>query len=310
MNDIVLNWKRITKGIPSNKKSANDRAPTVEEIKKIVEYPDRRIKPIVYTMASSGIRLGAWDYLQWKHIIPIPHEGSKIIAAKLIVYPGDKEEYFTFITPEAYHSLKEWMDFRKSFGEKIDGESWVMRDIWQTTNMNYGAKFGLATSPQKLRSIAIKRLIERAIWEQGLRQPLKNGQRRHEWKSAHGFRKFYKTRSEQVMKSINVEITMGHNIGVSGSYYKPSEKEVLHDYLKAIDSFTIDERNKLKKRIDRLEEKNEDEKYIIKAKLQEKDDQIKSMKETYDEELKILKNAIFDMQELMKDPEKLMKLQN
>jgi hypothetical protein len=72
-----------------------------------------------------------------------------------------------------------------------------MRDIWQTTNMNYGAKFGLATSPQKLASSAIKRLIERATWEQGLRQPLKNGQRRHKWKAAHGFRKFYKTRSEQ-----------------------------------------------------------------------------------------------------------------
>jgi hypothetical protein len=84
-----------------------------------------------------------------------------------------------------------------------------MRDIWQTTNMTYGAKFGLATSPQKLASSAIKRLIERATWEQGLRQPLKNGQRRHKWKAAHGFRKFYKTRSEQVMKSINVEITMG-----------------------------------------------------------------------------------------------------
>ena len=85
------------------------------------------------------------------------------------------------------------MDFRESFGEKINGESWVMRDIWQTTNMTYGAKFGLATVTTKTSSSAIKRLIERAIWEQGLRQPLKNGQRRHEWKAAHGFRKFYKT---------------------------------------------------------------------------------------------------------------------
>jgi hypothetical protein len=32
----------------------------------MLEYPDRRIKPIVYTMASSGMRLGAWDYLRWK----------------------------------------------------------------------------------------------------------------------------------------------------------------------------------------------------------------------------------------------------
>ena len=36
------------------------------------------------------------------------------------------------------------IDFRASYGEKITGESWIMRDIWQTTNIDYGAKLGLA----------------------------------------------------------------------------------------------------------------------------------------------------------------------
>lgn len=31
----VVNWKRISKGIPSDRKSANDRAPTREELKKL-----------------------------------------------------------------------------------------------------------------------------------------------------------------------------------------------------------------------------------------------------------------------------------
>lgn len=166
------------------------------------------------------------------------------------------------------------MEFRKSFGEKIDGESWVMRDIWQMTNMTYGPKFGLATSPKKLASSAIKRLIERAIWEQGLRQPLKNGQRRHKWKAAHGFRKFYKTRSEQAMRSLNVEITMGHNIGVSRSYYKPSEKEVLDNYLHAEHLLTINEDSNLSKQVQKLKEQSHENEYTFRAKMQEKDDAI------------------------------------
>jgi hypothetical protein len=39
MNDLTLNWKRISKGLPRVKNSSNDRAPTLEEIRKLIEYP-------------------------------------------------------------------------------------------------------------------------------------------------------------------------------------------------------------------------------------------------------------------------------
>ncbi len=70
-----------------------------------------------------------------------------------------------------------------------------------------------------------------------------NKERRREWEGAHGLRKFYQTTAEKVMKSINVEITMGHNIGITASYYKPNEKEVLDDYLKAVDLLTTSKNN-------------------------------------------------------------------
>jgi integrase len=88
MSDISVPWKRISRGLPKSRKFADDRAPTIEEINKILDYPDRRIKAIICTMASSGIRVGAWDFLKWKHIIPIQKNGQ-VIAVKLIVYAGD-----------------------------------------------------------------------------------------------------------------------------------------------------------------------------------------------------------------------------
>ena len=71
MSEIPIHWKKITRGLPKSRKYADDRAPTIEEIQQLCEYPDRRIKGVVYTMASSGIRLGAWDYLRWKDIQPV-----------------------------------------------------------------------------------------------------------------------------------------------------------------------------------------------------------------------------------------------
>ncbi|HEY6588416.1 MAG TPA: hypothetical protein VIY98_09000 [Nitrososphaeraceae archaeon] len=48
MADISIPWKKITRGFPTARQSANDRAPTIEEIKKLLDYPDRRIRPCVY----------------------------------------------------------------------------------------------------------------------------------------------------------------------------------------------------------------------------------------------------------------------
>ena len=90
-------------------------------------------------MCSSGVRLGAWEYMQWKHVTPITDEKTgQIIAAKLLVYPGEIEQYFTYCTPEAYNALKDWMDYRALHGEQITGESWLMRNMWRTMDVRRG----------------------------------------------------------------------------------------------------------------------------------------------------------------------------
>ena len=129
VTDVTIQWKKIARGLPRGKRCADDRAPTLDEIRKIIEYPDRRIKPSTYTMASSGIRVGAWDHLKWGHLSPLLRD-DKLLAAKINVYAGEDDEYITFITPEAYLSLESWMKHRSTCGEHVTKESWVMRDLW------------------------------------------------------------------------------------------------------------------------------------------------------------------------------------
>jgi hypothetical protein len=113
MNDIVVPWKKIIKGLPSPKQVADDRCPTVKEIRKLLDFPDRRVKVIVLIMLSSGIRVGAWNWLRWKHVTPMYSNNSgDLVAAKLQVYVNENDEYFTFMTPEAYLTLKEYINFR------------------------------------------------------------------------------------------------------------------------------------------------------------------------------------------------------
>jgi hypothetical protein len=291
MNDILISWKKITRGLPKGRKWADDRSPTIEEIRKIIEYPDRRIKPIVYTAVSSGIRLGAWDYLRWGHICPLyDKDHNNLLAAKILVYAGEEEQYTTYISPEAYNALADWMDFRKKSGEAINEESWVMRNLWDN-RVTKGK--GWATIPKKLKSSGVKALVENANWTQGLRRKLPPGKRRHEFQADHGFRKFFKTRAEQIMKPINVEMLMSHSTGVSDSYYRPTEKDLFDDYLKAIDLLTINgDRVTLQKQITQLEEKSKDNEYIIKGKLQEKDKQIETLVKKQEQFEKVIQSLI------------------
>ena len=148
MNGVTINWKIISKGILRGSRHSNDRPPTKEEINKLLEYPDRRIKPIVLVMVSSGIRVGSWNYLKWGDITPIIKNGN-IVAAKIkVLNTKTNRYYFSFITLEAYNAAKEWVDFRSSFGEKITSESWLMRNLWQIKSQRYGNYLGLAKNPK------------------------------------------------------------------------------------------------------------------------------------------------------------------
>jgi len=260
MNDIVINWKKISKGMPREQNSAEDRIPTQDEISKLLEHPDRRIKPIVLMMISSGIRIGSWDHLKWKHVVPIMRNNI-LVAAKLIVKNTkiNNRTYYSFITPEAFNSLKDWMEFRKIHGEELTGESWLIRDVWQKIDRAHGHRIGLAKYPKKMDSDSIRNMIYEAWIVQGIRNKLDKNKRRHEFKSTHAFRKIFETRCQNAkMNHNNVKLLMDHSLGESQNYHRPTEDELLNDYLNAVDLLTINDENKLKKKIIELTERQND----------------------------------------------------
>jgi integrase len=300
----IIKWKRVSKSLPHMKTYSNDRVPTIEEVRRLVEYPDRRIKAIVYSMCSSGIRIGAFDFLKWKHVTPITNDKTgELLAAKLLVYAEEPEQYFTFITPEAFNAIKAWMDFRKLYGEQITGESWVIRNNFAVADLKRerttpaaaaskkhkgGGNNRRTTTLKRLDNKSIGRLLMRALYEQGLRESLEEGKTRHEFKAAHGFRKYFKTRAEQVMNRLNVEYLLGHSIGLNSNYYRPTEQELLTDFLKAVPSLTIHDQNieSLKEHQEILEEKQEQKDKEI-AILKEQMQLMKEQAEIMREEVKI-----------------------
>ena len=75
------------------------------------------------------------------------------------------------------------------------------------------------------------------------------------------------------------------------SYMKPTEENLLADYLNAVDSLTINSEYLLQKQV-----VTKDNEYIIKGKLQEKDEEIRSMKE----ELSSMRSEMNDVLEVLK----------
>ena len=69
----------------------------------------------------------------------------------------------------------------------------------------------------------------------------------------HGFRKFVTTQlvNSKVSPEIR-EMLLGHKIGLASAYYRPSEDEMLNEYLKAVDNLTINEENRLKRKVEVL----------------------------------------------------------
>ena len=110
-----VDWEYVNQFVPKVTKSGQDRAPSLEEVRKVAIVADLRTKCLVLLLASSGMRVGSVDYLRWKDLTELEWEGKKL--AKVVVYAGEPEQYPSFVTPECYEYLSEYRRFRENLGE-------------------------------------------------------------------------------------------------------------------------------------------------------------------------------------------------
>ncbi len=227
-----VDWKHVSEFLPPQKKSGQDRAPTADEVRRVLDVASLRMKCLVLYLCSSGARIGSLAYLRWRDVQEIEIEGQRL--ARITIYEGEPEEYVAFVTPECYRYLLEYRALRERLGERLTEASFVFASDPNKRDFD----------PAKVRPIAVttwKNMLRELLSQLGMRKTIREGKYRgYEFKQAHGYRKFFKTRMEVAgVKPIITELLMGHGIGVASSYMKPSTEELLEEYAKGIPSLTI-----------------------------------------------------------------------
>jgi integrase len=230
INDFVLNTDKISKFIPEYRKIKKDRAYTHQEIHRLLDFADERLRVVIYILASSGIRIGALPSLRLRNLSD----------NKLVVYENSNEEYITFITLECKQAINAYLDMRKRYGEIISADSFLIRE-----------QFDIRDPHTKSKAVKAETLA-RKLYDLSTR----SGVRNKEVPVCHGFRKFFTTQlmdsKIKVDKAI-IEMLLGHKIGLTSAYYKPTDDEILEEYMKAVNNLTINEENRLKTKVEKLE---------------------------------------------------------
>ena len=267
-NDIILNWRKINKLLPHGNDSAADEAYTREQIRKMLEYSDLRAKISILFMASSGMRLGGFQGLTDGCIKPFYNERyDRLLAAHVVVYKGTKDEYDTFISPEAYHAYEEYRNLRIKFGEKITKNSPVLLRRFDTKNSPNG-KIATIDNTKPLALSTIAGIIGTVAYKAGIREASENYNDRYNIKIAHGFRKFFSTTLSSIrapdgsgrnaIDFIKKEWLLGHSltsVHALEENYNRSDRVtlLLEEYLKAVKELTISDEELLKVEVKKLQ---------------------------------------------------------
>lgn len=241
LSSLKIEWSRIE--FPtSTETSESDRAPTKEELKKLLNHANSaRDRAVIYCDTSCGLRIGTLlslrigdmdlTYPDVARFTVERKRGRKFSSSR----SGSQGKLFvSWITPEARMVVQQYLKEREASGEKLTPESPLFTDAY------YQGKFVTVEDYERVWG----RLLRRA----GL------AQKSHRWfiLHIHTLRKYFRSNCVGVDISYR-ERWMGHKgLYLDMSYFRAEEQLHLNEYRKAIPHLTIyatstDEKNLRKK---------------------------------------------------------------
>jgi hypothetical protein len=180
---------------------------------------------------------------------------------KIKVYKKSKYEQICFTTPEATEAIKLFLKDSMKGGGSAKYFHNIDRKSISMTLGNLAARAGI---------------IEKGGLGFG-------AEHRNQVPAVHGLRKFCITQMAKAKVDTEIaKLLTGHSIGIRGRYLNYSEDDLLQEYLKAVDLLTINETNRLRKKVDILKEK-EDEIKTLKERLESYESQINQLTDSQKE---------------------------
>lgn len=246
-NNVLLNWKQLSRNKPKLRHTTDDRLYTDEEIHKYIDHANIREKAVILILLSTGMRIGGLASIRLKDISYL----EDYHLYKFRVYSDDiTDRYITFCTPEAASAIHLYLDYRKNYGEKLTQDSPLIAKA-----VDPDAYIPREDNSLNADSIAhiVSRLQKKAniFKRQRLKPDHSNKGRIHKpAMTCHSFRKIFNTRCiEQNVNLVVKETLLGHKakLGLDIHYFRPTEQQLLNEYLKVIDALTVNEENRLKR---------------------------------------------------------------
>jgi hypothetical protein len=268
LNDVLLNRKKVFRYLGESKRVVKDQAYTIEQIQQALQTADTRMRMILLILTSTGCRIGSLPSLTLGNLTKIPDYD----LYKITFYEGTNNEYYTFTTREcASTGIDNYLNYRQRCGERITFNEnlnrWEPEDtplirLQFDINDTLQARHPKPITLDGLRIALYYHLIRGGLRQvEHLTETTNNNRIRKTIPIFNGFRKH--VISTFIDAGLNHEIReliVDHHTGLDANYFRPTEDQVLQEYMKAESLLTIDpamrlrEENRfLKVRADRLE---------------------------------------------------------